>query len=137
MTDEQKQKRAWLSRAKTAEQYMIALEKQIKKDNRLIAFLSEFDDPDVPELKEKVTHSIQEQRTQVEELIAIRDEIKKAILKVHDDKLQTVLTRHYLLYETIETVAENMDCDIRTIQRNHKKALDKIVMHKVKGESVE
>ncbi|MDE6707866.1 MAG: hypothetical protein K2K06_07505 [Oscillospiraceae bacterium] len=92
-------------------------------------FLSEFDDPDVPDLKQKIAHGIQEQGKQVKELIAIRDEIKKAILKVHDDKLQTVLTRHYLLYETIEEVAENMCYDRRTIQRSYLKALDRLVMH--------
>ena len=137
MNAEQEEKRAWLNRAKTIEQYIAALNKQMEKDKRLMNFLSEFDDPDVPDLKQKIAHGIQEQGKQVKELIAVRDEIKKAILKVHDDKLQTVLTRHYLLYETIETVAENMDCDRRTIQRNHKKALDKIVMHKAKGESAE
>ena len=129
MNAEQEEKRAWLNRAKTIEQYIAALNKQMEKEKRLMNFLSEFDDSDVPDLKQKIAHGIREQGKQVKELIAIRDEIKKAILKVHDDKLQTVLTRHYLLYETIEEVAENMCYDRRTIQRSHLKALDRLVMH--------
>lgn len=128
MNAEQEQKRAWLSRAKTAEQYITALERQIEKEKRLIVFLSEFHDPAVPELKEKVANSIQEQREQIEELISIREEIRKAILEVQDDKLKTILTKHYLLYEPIDKVAENMHYDRRSIQRNHLKALDRIVM---------
>ena len=129
MNAEQEKKRAWLNRAKTIEQYIVALNKQMEKEKRLMNFLSEFDDPDVPDLKQKVAHGIQEQGKQVEELIAIRKEIRKAISKLQDDKLKTILTRHYLLYETIEEVAENMCYDRRTIQRSHLKALDKLVMH--------
>lgn len=135
MNAEQEQKRAWLNRAKTIERYIAALKKQVEKDKRLLDFLSEFNDPDVPGLVKKVEHSIQEQRKQMEELISIREEIRKAILEVQDDKLKTILTRHYLLYEPIDTISENMYCDRRSIQRNHLKALDRIMIHEVKGKS--
>lgn len=129
MNAEQEEKRAWLNRAKTIEQYIAALNKQMEKEKRLMNFLSEFDDPDVPDLKQKIAHGIQEQGKQVKELIAIREKIKKAISELQDDKLKTILTRHYLLYETIEEVAENMCYDRRTIQRSHLKALNKLVVH--------
>ena len=65
------------------------------------------------------------------ELIRIYSEIETVINNVEDIELRTVLTYHYLSYMTWETVAEKMNCAVRTVKYKHKKALDKvcIVLH--------
>ena len=136
MTAEQIKKRDWLRRAKAINMYTEALEKQNQKDKRLAKYLSEMDEPN-EELNEKIKNFVSIQQKKIKELLNIREEIQDAIFQVCDDVLGTILTRHYLLYETIEAIAEEMHYDKRTIQRKHKQALDKIVMHKVKGESAE
>ncbi|MDE6708458.1 MAG: hypothetical protein K2K06_10545, partial [Oscillospiraceae bacterium] len=75
------------------------------------------------------------QQKKIKELLNIREEIQDAIFQVCDDILGTILTRHYLLYETIDTIAEEMHYDRRSIQRKHLKALDNIVLHETKGET--
>ena len=62
------------------------------------------------------------------ELVDVREEICTAIRQVEDLDEQTVLVRHYLAYETIDTIAERMRYDKRTIQRKHNRALEKVVI---------
>jgi hypothetical protein len=62
------------------------------------------------------------------ELAGIREEIAAVIRGVDDLDEQTILVRHYLAYEKIDTVAEKMHYEKRTIQRKHNKALEKIVI---------
>ena len=128
MTREQEKKRAWLRRAKTAERYVHTLREKITKEKELAQSLLNSDDLDSVELVQKLEQNIQEQWKQTEELLAVRENIKKAISYLHDDELEEILTRHYFLCETIETIAENMHYDRRTIQRSHLKALDKLII---------
>ena len=130
MTSEQEKKRAWLRRAKTAERYVQSLREKITKDKELAQSLLNSDDLDSLKLIQKLEQEIQEQWKQIEELLAVRENIKKAISYLHDDELEEILTRHYFLCETIETIAENMHYDRRTIQKKHLKALDKLIMPK-------
>ena len=134
MTAEQIKKRDWLRRAKAINMYMEALEKQNQKDKRLAKYLSEMDEPN-EELNEKIKNFVSIQQKKIKELLNVREEIQDAIFQVCDDVLGTILTRHYLLYETIDTIAEEMHYDRRSIQRKHLKALDNIVLYETKGET--
>ncbi len=62
------------------------------------------------------------------ELAQIRAKITAAIVAVTDLDMQAVLVRHYLVYQTFETIAEEMHYDESTIRRKHKKALDKVAL---------
>lgn len=70
-----------------------------------------------------------ERRTQKKcaEYVRICAEIADAIEKIEDEDLQAVLTWHYLKFLTWEQTAHRMYCDVRTVKRKHKKALDKLV----------
>lgn len=128
MTDEQKRKMEWLDRAENAEKYMNALKEQIAQDKQLADILSEYGNPDAVKLKQKVERGIQEQKEKMAELVNFREEIRKAIARLHDDELEAILTRRHLLYESNRIIAEQMFFDVRTIQRKHIKALNKLVI---------
>lgn len=129
MTGEQEKKRAWLRRAKTIEKYVQALQEKVVQ-YKVFQSLCNSDDLDSLELLQELEREIQEQQKQAEELLAVQESIKKAISYLHDDELKEILTKHYLTYETIESVIENMYYSRRTIQKKHLKALDKIMMPK-------
>ena len=129
MTREQEKKRTWLRRAKTIEKYVQALQEKAVQ-YKVFQSLCNSDDLDSLELLQELEQEIQEQQKQAEELLAVQESIKKAISYLHDDELKEILTKHYLTYETIESVIENMYYGSRTIQRKHLKALDKIMMPK-------
>lgn len=61
-------------------------------------------------------------------LADVREEITRVIQAVDDLDAQTVLVRHYLAYEKIDTIAEKMHYDRRTIQRKHNQALEQVVI---------
>lgn len=61
-------------------------------------------------------------------LADVREEITEAIRRVEDLDAQTILVRHYLAYEKIDTIAEKMHYDKRTIQRKHNYALEQVVI---------
>ncbi|MDE5737466.1 MAG: hypothetical protein K2H93_03780 [Oscillospiraceae bacterium] len=129
MTGEQEKKRAWLRRAKTIEKYVQALQEKVVQYKE-IQSLCNSDYLDSLELLQELEREVQEQQKQVEELLAVRESIKKAISYLHDDELKEILTKHYLTYEIIESVVENMYYERRTIQKKHLKALDKIMIPK-------
>lgn len=132
MNDEQKRKMKWLGRAEASEKHVTALKRQIAKDQQLADLISESDGSDAAELKQKVKQGIQEQQKQIAELVNIREEIRKAISTLHDSEMEAILTRRYLLYETNKKISEDMFFQIRTIQRKHLKALEKIVIQPLK-----
>ena len=129
MTGEQEKKRTWLRRAKTIEKYVQALQEKVVQ-YKAFQSLCNSDDLDSLKLLQELKQEIQEQQKQAEELLAVQESIKKAISYLHDDELKEILMRHYLEYETIESVAESMNYDRRVVQRKHLKALDKIIMPK-------
>ena len=129
MTGEQEKKRAWLHRAKTIEKYVQALQEKVVQ-YKVFQTLCNSDDLGSLGLLQELEREIQEQQKQAEELLAVQESIKKAISYLHDDELKEILTKHYLTYETIESVIENMYYSRRTIQKKHLKALDKIMMPK-------
>ena len=132
MTIEQIKKREWLSRAKTVYKQLKKLQKQIIKDQRQKKFLSEIGVSD-DALNKKIEHDIQQQRKQIVKLIALDKEIKRIILTVQNDTLETILVRYYLLYESFPKVAEKMIYEPRHVQRLFYQAIDKIRISEVEG----
>ena len=132
MTIEQIKKREWLSRAKTVYKQLKKLQKQIIKDQRQKKFLSEIGVSD-DALNKKIEHDIQQQRKQIAKLIALDREIKRIILTVQNDILETILVRYYLLYESFPKIAEKMNYKPRHIQRLFYQAIDKITIFVVEG----
>ena len=132
MTIEQIKKREWLSRAKLIYQQLKTLRKQITKDQQQKKFLSEIGISD-DALNKKIEHDIQQQRKQVAKLIALDREIKRIILTVQNDTLETILVRYYLLYEPFPKVAEKMIYEPRHVQRLFYQAIDKIRISEVEG----
>ena len=127
MTDEQKKKVNWLSRAEANEDYIAVLKLQIAREKDAALLLLE------PELIQKVEDSIQEQTEKTAELVDVRYEIRKAISSIHDPELEAILVRRYLLYETVPEIARQMFFTVRTVQRKHLKALEKITIPQFGG----
>ena len=62
------------------------------------------------------------------ECVNISDEISKAIEKLHDLDLETVLVHRYLLFHTIEQTAEIMNYSPRAVRHKQKKAIEKLCL---------
>lgn len=124
MTALQNFKIRWLSRARSAEQQISAMEATQKYDRLLMEKLSCF--KDCSALCQHLETLQEETRLQLISLAQIREEIRRAVEQVPDAEARCLLFRKYLAYETNEQIAEAMYYDIRTIQRKHKKALDNI-----------
>lgn len=60
------------------------------------------------------------------ECVNISDEVSKAIAKLHDLDLETVLVHRYLLFHTIEQTAEIMNYSVRAVHYKNKKAIEKL-----------
>lgn len=63
---------------------------------------------------------------QKRELENISGEISKAIALLHDNELEVILIHRYLLFHTIEQIAEIMHYSVRSVQYKHKKAIEKL-----------
>lgn len=139
MTCEQLQKIAWLNRAfyadKKAKAWLAKLEQDRSFAERISKSFSgsgsyqsgNSTEDALIRLAETERHT----QEKLAELVKIREEIMLAIEKIPDDDMQTILMRHYLKYETWETVAQKMHYSVRNIKYKHKAALDKlcIVLH--------
>ena len=77
----------------------------------------------------KIVDLEKEINSQVDELIATRDEIKDAISKVEDERLRTLLTMRYINGDIWEKIAVALDVDVRWIYILHGRELQKISMH--------
>ena len=132
MTTEQIKKREWLSRAKLLFEQLKKTQKQLLRYQRQKIFLFEIGISD-DVLTKKIESDIQQQRKQIAKLIALDKEIKRIILTVQNDTLETILTRYYLLYESFHKIAEKMNYKPRHIQRLFYQAIDKIRISEVEG----
>lgn len=63
---------------------------------------------------------------EIQKLLKVYTEVDDAIKQIDDDISQAILKRRYLAFEKMEQIAENMNYDKSTVQRRHKKALDKL-----------
>ena len=122
MTDIQKQKIQWLSRAKVQEQKLSALLSVLKHDYFLLRQLEIFEDCSA--LKNHIRFLHADVLQQAKLLAGIREEIRQVILTIPDSSVQAIYFRKYLAFQTNEQIAEAMFYDVRTVQRKHKSALD-------------
>lgn len=136
MTLEQRQKIFWLNRAFYAEKLARALMDKHDRDKALAERISKCTDgsggacagnstEDALLRLADTEHKLQDK---LRSLVALRDEIADAITSIKDPELEAILIRRYLNYEPMEVIAERMHYDVRTIQRKHLKALDRVVM---------
>ena len=138
--EERKQKVTWLNRAfhaeKNARAWMAKLERDRSLAERISRNAAESPQAGAGGAGSNSTEDYlirlagTQERLQeaLRELVDVREEISTAIRQVEDLDEQTVLVRHYLAYETIDTIAERMRYDKRTIQRKHNRALEKVVI---------
>ncbi len=137
MTDEQKNKIAWLNRAYYADKKLSAL---IAQRNRLEELAQRTTMNYGCNDKGKSSGSQNGMENALMKLVEINFNIDKEITKladtyieidnaishISDSEAQAILRRRYLAFETMEQIAEHMHCDVSTIKRKHKKILDKL-----------
>lgn len=135
MTEEQTAKIAWLNRAFHAEKAAMAWRAKLERDRSLAERISRSGNGtgggqgnSTEDALIRLAQTEAETRERLRELVDIREEISAAIRTVDDPDMQAILVRHYLAYETFDTIAEKMHYDERTIRRKHKKAIDKVVL---------
>lgn len=62
----------------------------------------------------------------IDQLYAIKQEISDAIYKVESSTYRTLLVKRYIQFKTWETIADEMNYDVRWIHRLHGRALNKV-----------
>lgn len=135
MTDEQLKKIAYLNRAYYLEKKIISF-RRVKERNKTLSAVSYKSDGtqhtggyNREECRVMKILYIDEKISDAEKkLKTIKQEIKQAIDTVDDDELRELLEYRYIGYMLIDEIATAMYCDRKTIQRKHKKALDKVVL---------
>ncbi|MDE6707873.1 MAG: hypothetical protein K2K06_07545 [Oscillospiraceae bacterium] len=130
MAIEQIKKREYLSRAKTVYKQLKKLQRQITKEQRQKNFLSEIGVSDNA-LEQEIESNIQRYKETIKKKIALDEEIQETILTVHNDTLEIILIRHYILCESSLIIAEKMNYDERHICRLLRQAIDKIIIPEV------
>lgn len=133
MTAEQIAKINWLNRAFHAEKVAMAWRAKLERDRSLAERISRTGNGTgggqgngTESALVRLAQTETETRERLRTLVNIREEISTAIRNVEDPDMQAILVRHYLAYETFETIAEKMHYSFITIRRKHKAALDKI-----------
>lgn len=135
MTKEQTAKIAWLNRAFHAEKNARAWLAKLERDRSLAERISRNGENSgsasgngTETALIRLSQTESETQNRLQELVNIREEICTVIRQVDDLDMQTILVRHYLAYETFETIADKMHYNESTIYRKHKRALDKIAI---------
>ena len=135
--EERRAKVAWLNRAFHAEKNAKAWMAKLERDRSLAERISRStsgtgtggaQSNTTEDCLIRLAETQEGVQNALRELAGIREEIAAVIRGVDDLDEQTILVRHYLAYEKIDTVAEKMHYEKRTIQRKHNKALEKIVI---------
>ena len=134
MTEEQIDRIRWLNRAFHAEKAAQAWLAKLERDRSLAERIthgggSPGGTPSGNSTEDaliRLATTEQETQQRLRELVTIREEITQAIAAVDDYDMQAILVRHYLAYETFETIAEKMHYSLISVRRKHKTAIDKI-----------
>lgn len=137
MTDKELQLRHWLNRAFYADKKVKALEMLAEQCRERAQGLSRsVEGNDAPghstpgngtenalmklaEMEERV-------QRQMKDAVYASSEIQLVISTLHDEDLETVLIHRYLLFETIEQVANSIGYDPRTVKRKIRRAIEKL-----------
>lgn len=136
MTEDQKAKIRWLNRAFHAEKAAKAWLAKLERDRSIAERLSRGSGcpggtpsgNGTEDALIRLAETERETQGKLRDLVRIREEITQVIRRVEDTDEQTILVWHYLAYQTFDCIAEKMNYDKRTIQRKHKRALDKVVI---------
>ena len=135
MTEEQLAKIRWLNRAFHAEKEAKAWQAKLERDRSLAERISRSGNGtgggqgnSTEDALIRLAQTEEDAQDRLRTLAAIRDEICTAIKSVDDPDMRAILVRHYLVYETFETIADKMHYDESTIRRKHKRALEKIAL---------
>jgi hypothetical protein len=133
MTNEQQKKIDWFSRAEKAEQTISALQSLQKQDTLMIQAIEPFKE-DCSELYQRLQETQSKIKEELIQLAGVREEIRQVILAIPDEEIRNIFLRKYLAYETNEQIADAMFYNLRTVQRKHKKWLDRLVLPNVQEE---
>lgn len=117
MTEEQIKKIEWLNRARLADEDRQVMEAVSEKDEYIRKSLGISDADSKRELKVKAA-----------EVATYREEIKLAIEKIENEQYKKILKMRYLAYMKMDDIADALHKEIRTVQRNHKKAIDAVAI---------
>lgn len=135
MTDTQRAKIDWLSRAFYAEKAARAWLAKLERDRSLAERLSRGcgaggtpSGNGTEDALLRLAQTEEETMERLRELVRMREEITVVIKSLPNTDEQAILIRHYLAYETFDLIAEKMHYDESTIRRKHKRALDKIAL---------
>lgn len=120
MTEEQIEKIKWLNRARLADEDRQVMEAVFEKDAYIQKSLGISDDTSELELKAKTV-----------EVAVHREEIKQAIEEIENEQYKKILRMRYLAYMKMDDIAAVLHKEIRTVQRNHKKAIDAVTITSV------
>lgn len=138
MTIEHLEKIAWLNRAFYAEKKVKALESIRRRDReRTQQITASYEDNDkgksdgrkngVEEALMVLVESDEKYDNALHDYSVLRREIETAIESLHDDELETIFMYRYLDYKTMEQIAELMNYSKISIQRKHKKGIEKLI----------
>lgn len=138
MTIEHIEKIAWLNRAFYAEKKVKALESIRKRDReRTQQITANYEGKDkgksdgrkngVEEALMMLAESDEKYDNALHDYSILRREIETAIENLHDDELETIFMYRYLDYKTMEQIAELMNYSKISIQRKHKKGIEKLI----------
>lgn len=135
MTDEQKEKKEWLKRAKKAndsvEKWRIRLEhdRELARGKKGLSGSGTYMNSSANSTEDALIKLAETERKVQEkeaEFARIYDEINSAVRKIEDDDLQMLLDWHYLKFLTWEETACKMHYSVSTVKYKHKKALEKL-----------
>lgn len=128
MTIEQLEKIEWLNRAYHANNKansLLAVNEENKKLKELSSICTE-------EKRKEVIKTIESNENKINEyvdyLAKLRNEIGEAISSINDDECEAILNYRYLAYKTMEKISDLMHYDKSTVQRKHKKAIEKLLL---------
>ena len=132
--EERKRKVDWLNRAFHAEKNARAWMAKLERDKSLAERISRSPSEGAGAAQGNSTEDYLIRLAATQEglqealraLVDIREEITAAIREVEDLDEQTVLVRHYLVYEKFEMIAEKMHYSLRSIQYKHNAALEHV-----------
>ena len=68
-----------------------------------------------------------ETQEKLRRLVDTREEITQVIRQLPDGDMQAILVRHFLAYETFDTIAERMHYSRPTVMRKYKAAIEMIL----------
>ena len=117
MTEEQLKKIDWLNRAFHADLKANALMAAQEQERKTMLSLGVSEE----KISSKAIDDV------IDRLVDVRVEISNAIVGINDCELEAILNYRYLAYKNMQDIADLMHYDKSTVQRKHKKAIEKIL----------